>query len=248
MIEAAQNGDKWQEIEEIVHRYRSFAVAGQFAAVVMHEINGPLEAVTNLNYLIQQDADNAGLVRQYSQLIEEQVLNLIKLSRQTLSFYRSEENREVVAMSSLAEAALRVHQRTIFAKQIRIRRNLPSDVTAEVNPGDMLQVISNLVANAVDALPEEGTLQVRVKRSTQEVRIIIADNGPGIPDSIRDRIFEPFFTTKREHGTGLGLAISKSIVEKHRGRIRTRSSTRTTRSGTIFHISLPSAQQVSANL
>ena len=248
MIEAAQNGDKWQEIEEIVHRYRSFAIAGQFAAVVMHEINGPLEAVTNLNYLIQQDADNAALVRQYSQLIEEQVLNLIKLSRQTLSFYRSEENREVVAMASLAEAALRVHQKNIFAKQIRIRRNLPSDVTAEVNPGDMLQVISNLVANAVDALPEEGTLQVRVKRSTQEVRIIIADNGPGIPDSIRDRIFEPFFTTKREHGTGLGLAISKSIVEKHRGRIRTRSSTRTTRSGTIFHISLPSAQQVSANL
>jgi signal transduction histidine kinase len=248
MSEAAQNGDKWQEIEEIVHRYRSVAVAGQFAAVVMHEINGPLEAVTNLNYLIQQDADNAALVRQYSQLIEEQVLNLIKLSRQTLSFYRSEENREVVAMASLAEAALRVHQKNIFAKQIRIRRNLPSDVTAEVHPGDMLQVISNLVANAVDALPEEGILQIRVKRRPQEVRIIIADNGPGIPDSIRARIFEPFFTTKREHGTGLGLAISKSIVEKHHGRIRTRSCTRTTRSGTIFHISLPSARQASASL
>jgi signal transduction histidine kinase len=245
MSEAAQNGDKWQEIEEIVHRYRSVAVAGQFAAVVMHEINGPLEAVTNLNYLIQQDADNAALVRQYSQLIEEQVLNLIKLSRQTLSFYRSEENREVVAMASLAEAALRVHQKNIFAKQIRIRRNLPSDVTAEVHPGDMLQVISNLVANAIDALPEAGVLQIRVKRRPQEVRIIIADNGPGIPDSIRSRIFEPFFTTKRERGTGLGLAISKSIVEKHQGRIRTRSSTRNTRSGTIFHISLPSAERAS---
>ncbi len=246
MIEAAQNGDKWQEIEEIVHRYRSFAVAGQFAAVVMHEINGPLEAVTNLNYLIQQDADNADLVRQYSQLIEEQVINLIKLSRQTLSFYRSEETREVVAMSTLAEAALRVHQKNIFAKQIRIRRSLPSDVTAEVNPGDMLQVISNLVANAIDALPEEGVLQVRVKRCTREVRIIVADNGHGIPDPIRARIFDPFFTTKRERGTGLGLAISKSIVEKHQGRIRTRSSTRTPRSGTIFRISLPSAERASA--
>jgi signal transduction histidine kinase len=246
MIEAAQNGDKWQEIEEIVHRYRSLAVAGQFAAVVMHEINGPLEAVTNLNYLIQQDADNADLVRQYSQLIEEQVLNLIKLSRQTLSFYRSEETREVVAMSTLAEAALRVHQKTIFAKQIRIRRTLPSDVTAEVNPGDMLQVISNLVANAIDALPEEGVLQVRVKRFPREVCIIVADNGHGIPDPIRARIFDPFFTTKRERDTGLGLAISKSIVEKHHGRIRTRSSTRAPKSGTIFRISLPSRAQASA--
>ncbi len=246
MIEAPQNGEKWQDIEEIVHRYRSFAVAGQFAAVVMHEINGPLEAVTNLNYLIQQDVDNPALVRQYSQLIEEQVLNLIKLSRQTLSFYRSEENREVVAISTLAEAALRVHQKTIFAKQIRIRRSLPSDVTAEVNPGDMLQVISNLVGNAIDALPEDGILQVRVKRCTRDVCIIVADNGHGIPDPIRARIFDPFFTTKRERGTGLGLAISKAIVEKHQGRIRTRSSTRTPRSGTIFRISLPSAEQISA--
>jgi signal transduction histidine kinase len=77
------------------------------------------------------------------------------------------------------------------------------------------------------------------------VRIIVADNGPGIPDLIRARIFEPFFTTKRERGTGLGLAISKTIIEKHQGRIRTRSSTRTPRSGTIFRISLPSPEQAS---
>jgi signal transduction histidine kinase len=243
MIEAVQDGDKWQEIEEIVHRYRNFAVAGQFAAAVMHEINGPLEAVTNLNFLIQQDADNAALVREYSQLIEEQLLSLTQLSRQTLSFYRSAETREVVVISTLAEAALRVHQKKIFAKQIRIRRSLPADVTAEVHPGDMLQVISNLVGNAIDALPEEGLLQVRVERSTREVRIIVADNGPGIPDSIRARIFDPFFTTKRERGTGLGLAISKSIIEKHQGRIRTRSSTRVPTSGTIFRISLPSAER-----
>jgi signal transduction histidine kinase len=246
MTDTAENGEKWQDIEELVHRYRGFAVAGQFAAVVMHEINGPLEAITNLNYLIQQDADNAGLVRSYSQLIEEQLRNLIQLSRQTLSFYRSQETREVVAISTLAEAALRVHQKKIFAKQIQIRRSLPPDVTAEVNPGDMLQVISNLVANAVDALPDDGILQVRVKRRLQEVRIIVADNGHGIPDPIRARIFDPFFTTKRERGTGLGLAISKSIVEKHQGRIRTRSSTRTPRTGTIFRISLPSAIQASA--
>jgi signal transduction histidine kinase len=153
----------------------------------------------------------------------------------------------VVAISTLAEAALRVHQKKIFSKQIQIRRSLPSDVIAQVNAGDMLQVISNLVANAIDALPEEGILQVRVKHCTQEVRIIIADNGPGIPDLIRAKIFDPFFTTKRERGTGLGLAISKTIVEKHQGRIRARSSTRIPRSGTIFRISLPSAKHAFAS-
>lgn len=246
MVEARENGEKRQEIEELVHRYRSLAVAGQFAAIVMHEINGPLEAITNLNFLIQQGADNVGLIRQYSQLIDEQLRNLTKLSRQTLSFYRSQETREVVAISTLAEAALRVHQKKIFAKQIQIRRSLPSDVTAEVNPGDLLQVISNLIANAVDALADDGILQVRVKRCLQEVRIIVADNGHGIPEPIRARIFDPFFTTKRERGTGIGLAISKTIVEKHQGRIRTRSSTRTSRSGTMFRISLPWAAQTSA--
>jgi signal transduction histidine kinase len=246
MIDAAEIGEKWQEIEEVVHRYRSMAVAGQFAAVVMHEINGPLEAVTNLNFLIQQDTDNPALVRQYSQLIEEQLLSLAKLSRQTLSFYRSAETREMVAISTLAEAALRVHQKNIYAKQILIRRTLPSDITAQVNAGDMLQVFSNLVANAVDAMPEKGTLQVRVKRCSREVHITVADNGHGIPDPIRTRIFEPFFTTKRERGNGLGLAISKAIVEKHQGRIRTRSSTRTPRSGTIFRITLPFGEQASS--
>ena len=239
MIEAAEHEGKLQEYEEVVHRYRSFAVAGQFAATVMHEINGPLEAVANLNYLIQQGADDAGNVRHYSRLIEEQLLTLTQLSRQTLSFYRSSETRETVAVATLAEAALRVNQGKIFAKHIRIRRILPADVTAKVNAGDMLQVISNLVANAVDALPENGTLQVRVKRCTREVHITVADNGHGIPNPIRTRIFDPFFTTKMERGTGLGLAISKAIVEKHQGRIRTRSSTRPANSGTIFRISLP---------
>src|ERR1700746_2418609 len=126
-----------EEIQGIVRQHQELVVAGQFAAAVMHEINGPLEAIINLNYLIQHGADNGVLVRQYSQLIEEQLVSLTQLSRQTLSFYRSAETREVVAISTLAEAALRVHQKKIFSKQIQIRRSLPSDVTAQVNAGDM---------------------------------------------------------------------------------------------------------------
>lgn len=233
--------DKWQGFEDTVQRYRRFAAAGQYAAAVMHEINGPLEAIANLNYLIQQDASNPVQVCDYSKMIEEQLATLTRLSRQTLSFYRSSEKREAVSIATVAEAALRVHQRKIFAKQIALRRSLSPDGTAVVNAGDLLQVISNLVANAIEAMPEEGILYMRVKQHADEVLITVADNGPGIPDLIRRQIFEPFFTTKQEGGTGLGLAISKSIIEKHEGRIRTRSSTRTDKSGTIFRIALPAA-------
>jgi signal transduction histidine kinase len=230
-----------EEIEEILRHNQELVVAGQFAAMVMHEINSPLEAVHNLNYLIQQEADNVSQVRLYSNMLEEQLATLTKLSRQTLSLYRSPETRESIAISTLAEAALRVHQRKISTKRIVLRKQLKADVTAEVHAGDMLQVFSNLIANAVDALPENGTLCIRVGRCAGEAHVMVADNGPGIPAPILPRIFEPFFTTKKERGTGLGLSISKSIIEKHHGRIRSRSTTRPSRNGTAFRISIPLA-------
>jgi signal transduction histidine kinase len=228
-----------QEIQDIVRQNQEFAVAGQFAATVMHEINGPLEAVTNLNYLIQQEADSPSQVRLYSSMLDEQLGTLTTLSRQTLSFYRSPDTREPIAFATLAEAALRVHQKKIAAKRINLRKRLNADVTAEVHAGDLLQVLSNLVANAVDALPENGNLYVRVRRCAGEAHITVADDGPGISAAVLPRIFEPFFTTKKERGTGLGLAISKSIIEKHYGRIRSRSTTRPSRNGTTFRIAVP---------
>ena len=231
--------DHSQKTQDILSRNRELVVAGQYAAMVMHEINGPLEAVHNLNYLIQQEADDPSQVRIFSGMLEEQLTTLTKLSRQTLSFYRSSETRESVVIASLAEAALRVHQRKISAKHIDLRKRLTADVSADVHAGDMLQVFSNLIDNAVDALPENGTLCVRVRRSASEAHVTVADNGPGIPALILTRIFDPFFTTKKEHGTGLGLSISKSIVEKHHGRIHSRTTMRPSRNGTAFRISIP---------
>ena len=211
----------------------------------MHEINGPLEAVHNLNYLIQQEADDPAQVREFSKMLDEQLVTLTKLSRQTLSFYRSSDTRESIAIATLAEAALRVHQRKIAAKRINLRKRLSQEVSAEVHAGDMLQVFSNLISNAVDALPENGVLCISVKRCAHEAHVTVADNGPGIPSSILSKIFDPFFTTKKERGTGLGLAISKSIIDKHNGRIRSRSTQRPSRTGTAFRISFPLAAAAS---
>jgi len=235
--------DRWQEIEEIVCRSQSQAVAAQFGAAIMHEINSPLEAAFNLNYLIQQDPGNVETVSECSRLMEEQFVTLARLSRQTLSFYRSSETRELVAIAGLAEAALRVHRQKIVAKKIQLFKSVPDDAKVEAHAGDLLQVISNLIANAVEALPENGTLRVKARRSNDQVYITVADNGTGISAEIAAKIFDPFFTTKRERGTGLGLAISKAIVERHRGRIRSRSSVRPGRTGTAFRITLPMATE-----
>ena len=231
--------DRVQQLEEALQESQALALAGQFAAATMHEVNGPLEAISNLNYLVQTNSDDGEQVRNYSGLLEEQLGVVNTVSHQTLSFYHSRETVERVPIAPLAEAALRIHRNKIAAKEIRLLKTLPGDVIVESNPGAMLQVFSNLIGNAVEALPVKGTLQIRAWCTDGEAHILFADNGRGIPAAIRGRIFEPFFSTKKELGTGLGLAITKAIVERHRGRIRIRTSTRTGRNGTAFRISLP---------
>ena len=100
-------------------------------------------------------------------------------------------------------------------------------------------MLSNLLSNSIDAPPLNGRLTNKVRKIKREVHLMVADDGHGIPETIRQRIFDPFFTTKKEHGTGLGLAISKSIVERHKGRIRARSSVHSGISGAAFRVSLP---------
>ena len=231
--------DKVQQLEEALRQSQIFALAGQFAAATMHEVNGPLEAISNLNYLVQVNADDGKQVRNYSGLIEEQLYILTAISRQTLSFYHSQETVELVRIAPLAEAALRIHHKKLAAKKIRLLKKLPDAVIVEGNPGAMLQVFSNLIANAVEALAPQGILQIRARRTDNEAHILFADNGHGIPPAIQLRMFEPFFSTKKGGGTGLGLAITKAIIEHHGGRIRCRASTQLDGSGTAFRISLP---------
>src|SRR5208282_1219641 len=142
---------KWIGLRETLRQSQSLSVAGQFAATVMHEINNPLEAISNLNYLLQGDAHNPELVLRYSQQIDEQLAVLTRIARQSLSFYRPAGEKSPAKPAALAEAALRIHRKSIAAKRIHIDIRLANDVTMDVHPGEMLQVISNLISNAVDA-------------------------------------------------------------------------------------------------
>ncbi len=230
---------KLAQAAEALRKCDEQATAGRLALEVMHDIRNPIEALRNLNYLSVLSADDPVEVRRVAGLAEEQMAIVIDIANSVLAFAQSANQPKPVNLVLLAEAALRIHQRAIEAKRVRLLKDLEEDTVARVYTGEMLQVISNLIHNALDALPQDGTICLRLRKAEGEVHLLIADNGHGIPPEYADEVFEPFFTTKEDRGTGLGLALSKRIVEHHRGTIRMRSSCRPGRSGTLFKISIP---------
>ncbi len=215
------------------------ATAGQLALEVMHEIRGPLEALGHLAYLALEEAENPERVRDYIRRAQEQIATLTQIASQTLGFARTSHVPHPSDLVNVAEAALRIHQRAIEAKRVHLVKELPEKLVVDTYTGELLQVVSNVVVNALDALPPNGTLRVRLRKRAGEIQFVIADNGHGIPKEQASNIFQPFFTTKEQRGTGLGLALSRNIVERHKGRISMRSSVRPGKSGTIFKISIP---------
>jgi C4-dicarboxylate-specific signal transduction histidine kinase len=224
--------------QEALQRSERFALAGRFSGAIMHEIKNPLEAITNLVYLAKLEADNPERVKLYVQQAEEQLELVRTIARQTLSLYREQRTAHDVDLVTLLESALRIHTKYLLEKQVVIQRRLPGTLLIQGNSGELLQVLSNLIVNALEALSHRGRLYLRARSSNEEVHVTIADNGCGIREEFRADLFVPFHTTKGEAGTGLGLWLSKSLVEKHPGRIRWRTSVRPGRSGTAFRISL----------
>lgn len=225
-------------VGEDFKRAQERATAGQLALELMHEIKNPLEALGHLVYLTKEEAPDVDVVRRYMTQAQEQLALIQQIASQTLGLARPSLAPTHVDLVTLAEAALRIHQRTIAAKQIRLVKDIPNELPVEVLTSEMLQVISNLVVNALDALPADGTLHLRLRRCDGRVHLTVADNGCGIPDEHVATIFQPFFTTKSD-GNGLGLALTQEIVHRHQGSIRMRSSVRPGRTGTAFRVSIP---------
>ena len=190
-------------------------------------------------YLAYEDADDPEAVRRYLRMAEEQMATLNQIASQTLGFARASVGLKSTNIVALAEAAFRIHQTTIDTRKIYLVKQLPKELAAEVHVGEILQVLSNLLANALDALADGGSLSFRLSKRNREIHFVIADNGSGIPPLHLNQIFEPFFTTKEDQGTGLGLALSKRLIERPHGRIRVRSTMRPGRTGSAFRVSLP---------
>lgn len=232
--------------ERTLRTTEKLAATGRLAASIAHEINNPMASVTNLLYLLQHHPGLDRTSSEYVKLAQEELQRVTHIVRQMLGFYRESEAPVAVNLKDVIENVLTLYARRLSTSRIEVERRYRTDATVRGFPGEIRQVFSNLIVNSIEALGEKGSIWIDIRASrdwsnpeVRGVRVLIADTGPGIPESARRRIFEPFFTTKGERGTGLGLWVSEGIIRKHGGSMRVRSRTTERRHGTCFSVFLP---------
>lgn len=239
--------------EEALRRSEKLAVTGRLAASIAHEINNPLEAITNLLFLLRCSNDLPDAAKQYVTMADNEVRRISEITQQTLRFYRQPTQPARVTAEELFDSVLNLYQSRIHAVDLRVEREYEPGLTLFCFAGEIRQVFANLVGNAIDASAAGGRLVLRTRRSRDwrnpaqsGVRFTVADTGTGMELDVREHIFEAFFTTKEATGTGLGLWVSQEIVLKHHGSMRVRSrvaapsnAQKQWGSGTVFEIFLP---------
>jgi two-component system NtrC family sensor kinase len=219
---------------------------GRLTAEIAHEINNPLESVGNLLYLAQAEPNLTEKASDYLHSAERELARVVQISKQTLSFYRESNQPTSIRMADLMEEVVDLYSRRIHNKKINVEREYASVQGLNALPGEIRQVLSNLVTNAIEASAQGGKLRLRIRsghkftdgQKIEGLRITVADTGSGIPEAARKRLGELFFTTKGQAGTGLGLWVTRSIVNRYGGTIFLKSCTGPTH-GTVFHIFLP---------
>jgi PAS domain S-box-containing protein len=233
--------------EDALRKTERLAAMGRVAGIIAHEINNPLEAITSAFYLLRDHPSLDEEARYLAKLGEEELLRVGHITRQTLGFYRESKRPVEVSISALLDEILELQSRRLEFNNISLNKQYRSKGTIWGFPVELKQVFLNLIGNAVQAMPDGGTLRLHVFDSSwqnhhrPEVCVSICDTGTGIDPEHTRHLFEPFFTTKSTKGTGLGLWISKGIVQKYGGTIRVRSTSLTGRNITCFQVRLPDA-------
>ena len=241
-----RNITETNKIERALQTTEKLAAAGRMAATVAHEINNPLEAVTNLVYLAKRDLSKNDKVAGYLELASRELDRVAHITRQTLGFYRDTSSPVQFNVAETLDDLLLLYEKRFESRNIKVIKQYDKDVEITALSGEIRQAFSNLVTNAIDAMPDGGTLVLRVSHSyawsgphLRGVRVTFLDTGSGIEPKHKKNVFQPFFTTKSDVGTGLGLWITRGILEKHRGSIRMKSRTQQDSHGTVFSIFLP---------
>ncbi len=239
--------------ERALIRAEKLASAGRLSAAIAHEINNPLEALQNLIYLTrlnEKDQENTKLLTQ----AELELGRISHIARQSLGFYRDNRAAEPFSLAAVIHDTVAFYAPRATIKNVAMETRIKSDTLLVGSPGEIRQVISNLLSNSLDALSAGGKVCIQLHKirlneaGGPDVYITVADNGSGIPDDHLETIFDPFFSTKGDIGTGLGLWVCKQLIEKHGGSIRVRSSPRPHRSWTVFRICLPVPSTEAASL
>jgi two-component system NtrC family sensor kinase len=222
------------------------AATGRMAHTIAHEINNPLEAITNLLYLLQNSPSDEEVSRQYVNTAASELARVSRISRQILSFNRESSSPIELRICEIIDDVLALNNRAAVDKNLKIERDWNRPLRTYGFPAQLRQVFSNLIRNAIEASFIGGRIRIRISaarlgrnRHEPAVRVTIADYGVGISSENKKRIFDAFFTTKDLKGSGIGLWLSSSIVHEHGGYLRVRSSTQTPRSGTCMSVVLP---------
>lgn len=236
-----RNTTETRKAEQALRRSEQLAAAGRLAASIAHEINNPLEAVTNLLYLAKSDLGLAPHSKELLEIADKELQRLSHITARSLKFYRQRTAPAYTSLEEVVDSVLYFHDPSIRVHNIAIERRYRATPTVRCQPGEIQQVFTNLVSNALDALPEKGRLILALRPATspagvQGVVATVADNGTGMDRYMFERLFHPFVTTKGEAGTGLGLWVTKGILDHHNARVavRTRAG-----HGTVFRIFFP---------
>jgi PAS domain S-box-containing protein len=238
--------------EEVLRKTEKLAATGRLAASIAHEINNPLEAITNLLYLLHNFCQLENPALNYVTMAEDEVRRIAEITQQTLRFYRQSTLPTRATMAELLDSVLILYQGRLNRLGIQVDRDYDPAMELFCFAGEIRQVIANLVGNAIDATSNGGRLLVRARRSRNwtgskqpGVRFMVADTGTGMEPEVTERVFEAFFTTKEVTGTGLGLWVSHEIIVKHGGlvHVRSRIATNGKASGTVFQLFIPDGPQ-----
>jgi PAS domain S-box-containing protein len=234
--------------EDALRKSEKLAVTGRLAASIAHEINNPLEAITNLLFLLHHHCPLEDQALNYVVMAEDEARRIAEITQQTLRFYRQSTHPTRASMAELLDSVLTLYQGRLNSLHIQVERDYDPAMDLFCFAGEIRQVLANLVGNSIDAVGAEGSILIRARRSQSwkdpaqsGVRFTVADSGVGMEPAVRERIFDAFFTTKESTGTGLGLWVSQEIIEKHRGQVHVRSRTSTggKTSGAVFQLFIP---------
>ncbi len=234
--------------EEVMRRTEKLAATGRLAASIAHEINNPLEAITNCLFLIgsgQLDARS----REYLRIAQQELDRVTHITTQTLRFYRQSTRPVDSDVNELLDSVISLYEPRLRGYSVTIERRYRDVPPLHAYEGEIRQVLANFIGNAIDAMHRDGGRLLLRSSSGHDARtgeegvyVTVADTGCGMDAATRDRIFEPFFSTKGTTGTGLGLWVSQTIIDKHQGRVGIRSKVRQApdgTGGTVFRIFLP---------
>ena len=228
-------------LEQSLLQAEKIAATGRMAATIAHEINNPLAGLMNLLFLLRPKiVDEEGI--NYLATAESELARVSHIAKQTLGYYREHASASPASLAEIAEHALMIYEPRCIALGITIERSFSPSRKVVLRRGEMMQVFSNLITNAIYAMPAGGTLSVSVgdtKSPADGVILAIADDGIGIPADVLPKVFDAFFTTRATVGTGIGLFVAKQFVEGHGGKITIDSHVEPETRGTVVRVFLP---------